>query len=179
MEGREGLSSSGVTVVGSDAPSNYHVAPRTTENPSQQVAGSAAAAAAAPVGVSPPPGMAAAGADATAGKKKRGRPRKYGPDGAVTMALSPKPISSAAPPPVIDFSAEKRGKVRAAGSVSKHKVDLDPSGEEANISLSISNCVYLYLYLNKVEIFGVWLHEKWLIWCDEMVNFSVFGEALN
>ncbi|XP_019172746.1 PREDICTED: AT-hook motif nuclear-localized protein 1-like [Ipomoea nil] len=127
MEGREGLSSSGVTVVGSDAPSDYHVAPRTTENPSQQVAGSAQAAA---VGISPPPGMAAAGADATAGKKKRGRPRKYGPDGAVTMALSPKPISSSAPPPVIDFSAEKRGKVRpAAGSVSKHKVDLDPSGE--------------------------------------------------
>uniref|UniRef100_A0A7N0VK91 AT-hook motif nuclear-localized protein n=1 Tax=Kalanchoe fedtschenkoi TaxID=63787 RepID=A0A7N0VK91_KALFE len=50
-------------------------------------------------------------------KKKRGRPRKYGPDG-VAAAISPKPISSSAPahPPVIDFSAPKRGKIRSPGS---------------------------------------------------------------
>lgn len=101
MEGSNTLSSSGVTVVGSDAPSNYHVAPRPiSENPT----GSAPPASV----VSPP----AADGVATALKKKRGRPRKYGPDGPVSMALSPKPISSSAPPPVIDFSAVgKRGKV--------------------------------------------------------------------
>uniref|UniRef100_A0A7N0VJF6 Pentatricopeptide repeat-containing protein n=1 Tax=Kalanchoe fedtschenkoi TaxID=63787 RepID=A0A7N0VJF6_KALFE len=50
-------------------------------------------------------------------KKKRRRPRKYGPDG-VAAAISPKPISSSAPahPPVIDFSAPKRGKIRSPGS---------------------------------------------------------------
>ncbi|GMP96031.1 hypothetical protein CsSME_00044851 [Camellia sinensis var. sinensis] len=122
MEGREGLSISGVTVVGSDAPSDYHVAPR-TENPSQ-----AAGPTPAPttlLGVSLP---AVGGAPTV--KKKRGRPRKYGPDGTVTMALSPKPISSSAPSPVIDFSAAKRGKVRPVGSASKqHKMEVDNLGD--------------------------------------------------
>ncbi|THG19448.1 AT-hook motif nuclear-localized protein 1-like [Camellia sinensis] len=130
MEGREVISSSGVTVVGSDAPSDYHVAPR-TENPSQ-VTGSAPASA---VGVSPP--SAAAGFPLTV-KKKRGRPRKYGPDGTVTMALSPKPISSSAPSPVIDFSSEKRGKVRPAGSASKqqqHKMEMENLGEWVSCSV--------------------------------------------
>ncbi|CAI9755378.1 unnamed protein product [Fraxinus pennsylvanica] len=126
MEGREGtntLHSSGVTVVGSDAPSDYHVAPRTTENP-PRVSGSAPPVTVTitppEMGVTPPPSAAAGVAGATTVKKKRGRPRKYGPDGSVTMALSPKPISSSAPPPVIDFSAaEKRGKIRPVGSAGK------------------------------------------------------------
>ncbi|MCE5167542.1 hypothetical protein HAX54_009007, partial [Datura stramonium] len=103
MEG----SSSGVTVVGSDAPSDYHVAARTTENPTTQAVTSQ-------VVVSPTPATAmAAGLSATAlTVKKRGRPRKYAPDGSVNV-LSPKPISSSAPSPVIDFSSsEKRGKIR-------------------------------------------------------------------
>lgn len=115
------MSSSGVTVVGSDSPSEYHVAVR-TETP---VTGSV------PhmtphVGVSPAPAPAPAmvvspvSVDLTGIKKKRGRPRKYGPDGSVTKALSPKPISSSAPPPVIDFSVEKpRGKVRPVGLPAK------------------------------------------------------------
>ncbi|PRQ17998.1 putative PPC domain-containing protein [Rosa chinensis] len=125
MEGREAVNTSGVTVVGSDAPSDYHVAPR-AENPANN-AGSAPAPP-----VAPPPGAAMpAGAGSVAVKKKRGRPRKYGPDGSVTMALSPKPISSAAPPPVIDFAAEKqpRGKVKPASSVSKNKYEMENLGE--------------------------------------------------
>ncbi|CAI9771751.1 unnamed protein product [Fraxinus pennsylvanica] len=109
MEGRGGtISSSGITVVGSDAPSDYHVAPRTTDNPIQ-VTGSA-----------PPPQPAASdagvvGATVEKKKKKRGRPRKYAPDGSATKPFSPKPISSSAPAPMIDFSAaEKTGKVRPA-----------------------------------------------------------------
>ncbi|CAL5432862.1 hypothetical protein HYC85_007280 [Camellia sinensis] len=122
MEGREGLSISGVTVVGSDAPSDYHVAPR-TENPSQ--AAGPTPAPTTQLGVSLP---AVGGAPTV--KKKRGRPRKYGPDGTVTMALSPKPISSSAPSPVIDFSAAKRGKVRPVGSASKqHKMEVDNLGD--------------------------------------------------
>lgn len=95
MEAREGMSS-GVTVIGAEAPSNYHVAPR-NENPNQ-VFGS--------------PAMVASPASAeTAGKKKRGRPRKYGADGAVSLALSPLPISSSAPP-AGDSSSGKRGRGR-------------------------------------------------------------------
>lgn len=122
MEGTNTLSSSGVTVVGSDAPSDYHMAPRATAENAAQVAGSAppsATVALVPVSVTPPPSAAAGVGGATTLKKKRGRPRKYAPDGSAT-ALSPRPISSSAPSPVIDFSAvEKRGKIRPAGSVAK------------------------------------------------------------
>ncbi|KAH6768963.1 AT-hook motif nuclear-localized protein 1 [Perilla frutescens var. hirtella] len=122
MEGSNTLSSSGVTVVGSDAPSDYHVAPRTTaENPTGS-APPAASVTPPPATVAPTPAAGgAAGVGATTSlKKKRGRPRKYGPDGSVAGALSPKPISSSAPPPVIDFSAvAKRGKVRSITSAAK------------------------------------------------------------
>lgn len=97
--------STGVTVIGAEAPSAYHVAPR-TENLSQNpAAGSPALAADSPV---------SGGVAGTTGKKKRGRPRKYGPDGSVAAALSPMPISSSAPPGG-NFPATKRGKVRPSG----------------------------------------------------------------
>lgn len=138
------MSISGVTVVGSDAPSDYHVAPRTTENPSQ-VSGSAPLI----TTITPTPvtgAGAGAGAGAVAGaltvmKKKRGRPRKYGPDGIAVpsraAALSPKPISTAGPlsSPVIDFSSEKRGKIRPVGLVSKThmpKMEVENSGKYFN-----------------------------------------------
>ncbi|PKI49499.1 hypothetical protein CRG98_030116 [Punica granatum] len=114
MEGREGAvsSSGGVTVVGSDAPSDYHVAPR-PENPTQAPGSTAG----------PPPSSL----DSSV-KKKRGRPRKYAPDGSVATPLSPKPISTAAPP-VIDFSAPKRGKVKPSGSLTKPSFEVDNLGD--------------------------------------------------
>ncbi|XP_073133058.1 AT-hook motif nuclear-localized protein 1-like [Henckelia pumila] len=123
MEGTNTLVSSGVTVVGSDAPSDYHMAPRTTtENPIQGP-GSApphVTVASPLVSITPPPGTATPVGGVAALKKKRGRPRKYGPDGSVAVALSPKPLSSSAPPPVIDFSAvQKRVKVRSFGAEAK------------------------------------------------------------
>ncbi|GAB2302537.1 AT-hook motif nuclear-localized protein 1 [Dionaea muscipula] len=75
-------------------------------------------------------------------KKKRGRPRKYGPDGSVTIALSPKPISSSVPPAVIDFSTshEKQPKVhqRPPSSAIKHhkpKFEVDNLGEWVSCSV--------------------------------------------
>lgn len=121
MESRDSVTTTaptgGVTVVGSDAPSNYHIAPR-TENPNPV---SAAAipphtAAIKPEGLGIPV------------KKKRGRPRKYQPDGTPTP-LSPKPISTAAPPPVIDFSVGKPKKVKSPTSVSKVKYEVENIGE--------------------------------------------------
>lgn len=108
MDAREGMSS-GVTVIGAEAPSAYHVAPR-MENQSQGHESPVVAATQSPLD---------AELAATTVKKKRGRPRKYGPDGTVTMALSPMPISSSAPPSG-DFSSRKRGKARSGGSEYKH-----------------------------------------------------------
>ncbi|MED6168198.1 AT-hook motif nuclear-localized protein 1 [Stylosanthes scabra] len=139
MESSAGGISAGVTVVGSDAPSEYQIAPR-AENPSP--AGGSAAPIPTPNPTNqggapphPPPRtaeMTTSPATMQMEKKKRGRPRKYGPDGSV-VALSPKPISSSAPlalPPVIDFSAEaKRGKVKPAGTVSRGKFEVENLGE--------------------------------------------------
>ncbi|XLV01492.1 hypothetical protein S245_015829, partial [Arachis hypogaea] len=82
---------------------------------------------------------------AVAEKKKRGRPRKYAPDGSVTMAMSPKPISSSGLPAMIDFSSGKRGKVRPPGSVSKAKFEVE------NIStMKKTSCFppFIFVFLN-------------------------------
>lgn len=134
MEASGGVSG-GVTVVGSDAPSEYHVAPR-TDNQTPTTGSAVQLLAAVQAGAPPqqPPYTAvltAAPAVTTVPeKKKRGRPRKYAADGSVTAALSPKPISSSAPlPPVIDFTAEKRAKVKPVSSVSKANFELENIGE--------------------------------------------------
>lgn len=125
MEEKES-SGSGVAVTVSEAPESYRVAPR-TENPTQ-LAGAPVIAAASPVSVAAP---------STEVKKKRGRPRKYGPDGAragpasgaVSLALSPMPISSSIPL-TGDFSAWKRGRGRPIDSVKKsHKSEYESPGE--------------------------------------------------
>ncbi|KAJ4843350.1 hypothetical protein Tsubulata_038462 [Turnera subulata] len=120
MEAREGLSS-GVTVIGAEAPSTYHVAPR-TENPSQ-------------IGGSPtvPVTPGSLGLTGTTEKKKRGRPRKYLPDGTVARALSVVPISSSVPPGG-DYSAGKMEKPWP-GSFEKKKykkMGMENSGEWAS-----------------------------------------------
>lgn len=69
--------SSGVTVIGAEAPSAYHMAPRPSENPNQFL------------GSSLPPIDAPMPSGESSGKKKRGRPRKYEANG------TPLPSSSA------------------------------------------------------------------------------------
>ncbi|KAK8614522.1 hypothetical protein V6N13_068322 [Hibiscus sabdariffa] len=135
MESREAVTNTnitvttGVTVVGSDAPSDYHIAPRSensTQNPSSNLGSAPPQIPPRPASQPAPQPVAVVGMQL---KKKRGRPRKYGPDGSVTMALSPKPISTAAQPPVIDFSAGKRGKVKLPTTISKAKYELENLGE--------------------------------------------------
>lgn len=135
MEGREGINPA-VTVIAPEAPSAYHVAPR-NEVPNQvhnpevataAAAGGSTAAPAAPaadtVGVSP----VSVGLDGTV-KKKRGRPRKYGPDGSVNMPLSPLPISSSAPPSSKDFSSVKQVKPQGMEYKRAKKFVMDHLGE--------------------------------------------------
>ncbi|KAJ7962220.1 AT-hook motif nuclear-localized protein 1 [Quillaja saponaria] len=126
MEGREGMNS-GVTVIGAEAPSAYHVAPR-SENPSESHITEPAA-----VGAS----MVTVGSDGIIGKKKRGRPRKYGPDGAVAMALISLPSSSSSPP-ANDLSAGKRAKAKGTEYKQRKKVGIDHIGELKGSSIGTS-----------------------------------------
>ncbi|KAJ4954657.1 hypothetical protein NE237_011440 [Protea cynaroides] len=153
MEGREGMST-GVAVMGADAPPNFHVAAR-AENPSTVVAAAAATTAAttATPGGTSQVSVAVPGASV---KKKRGRPRKYGPDGTVSLALSPLPISSSppapspvlapasapppapAPPPTGEFSgSNKRGRGRPG--IMKHlqqqRMEMEHMGEWVSCSV--------------------------------------------
>ncbi|KAM0945490.1 putative AT-hook motif nuclear-localized protein [Dioscorea sansibarensis] len=66
-------------------------------------------------------------------KRKRGRPRKYGPDGSVLMPLNPMPISASAPAGSYQGSAGgmKRGRGRPVGfaSLPQHKIEFESVGE--------------------------------------------------
>ncbi|GMJ06577.1 hypothetical protein HRI_004326900 [Hibiscus trionum] len=100
----------GVRVKGYEAPDGYHVAPR-AENPTPNA------------GPIAPPASAAASET----KKKRGRPRKYAPDGSLAVTLSPMPISSSVPL-AGEFPPWKQGRGRRVDSVKKpHKFELESS----------------------------------------------------
>ncbi|XVF79895.1 hypothetical protein PTKIN_Ptkin15bG0027400 [Pterospermum kingtungense] len=102
---------SGVTVIGAEAPSAYHMAPRTDNG--NQISGGSSTMDATPVSV---------GLTGSIEKKKRGRPRKYGPDGTMARALSPMPISSSIPAGGGEFSSGgKRGRGRGSGYQIKHQ----------------------------------------------------------
>lgn len=128
----------GITVVRSDAPSDFHVAQRSESSKQSPASVTPPPPQPSSHHTAPPPPQISTATTTTAAmegisggliKKKRGRPRKYGPDGTV-VALSPKPISSAPapshlPPPsshVIDFSAsEKRSKMKPTNSFNRTK----------------------------------------------------------
>ncbi|GMH08806.1 hypothetical protein Nepgr_010646 [Nepenthes gracilis] len=113
MEGRE--INSGVTKI-EEASESCCLVSR-VENPSRQSGG---------------PAMAATLTISTAlpamELKKRGRPKKYGPD-AVTAALSPMPISSSIPLPG-DFSSWKHARVRPFQTTKKaYKLEYESLGD--------------------------------------------------
>lgn len=121
MEEKES-SASGVAVRGEEAPESYRVAPR-SEIPSQSAGPTVTPAT---VTTTPSPATVSttpSPATGTEVKKKRGRPRKYGPDGTVSLALSPMPISSSIPL-TGEFSAWKRGRGKPTESIKKsHKYE--------------------------------------------------------
>ncbi|XVF09709.1 hypothetical protein REPUB_Repub07fG0118700 [Reevesia pubescens] len=120
MEDNEGPSP-GVTVKGGEAPEGYHVAPR-TENPTSY-AGPTMQATSAPSASVVPPGPGTS----SEMKKKRGRPRKYRPDGSLAVALSPMPISSSIPLSG-ELSAWKHGRGRSVDTAKKsHKYEVESS----------------------------------------------------
>ncbi|XP_059304925.1 AT-hook motif nuclear-localized protein 6 isoform X2 [Lycium ferocissimum] len=113
MEEKEGVNSFGVTVKGDEASESYRVAPRIESNNNEFIS-----VAATPVSVT----------EET--KKRRGRPRKYGPDGKVAaVALSPMPISASIPL-TADFSPWKNSTSRPVDSIKKkNKFEVETPGE--------------------------------------------------
>ncbi|KAI9091326.1 hypothetical protein K1719_028137 [Acacia pycnantha] len=93
-----------IVTADNDARDGFHVASR-NENSGQFAGGTEVAA---PAPVSAPATMTGTQTLCTNVKKKRGRSRKYGPDGSMALALSPMPISSSIPL-TGDFSGWKRG----------------------------------------------------------------------
>ncbi|XP_052186490.1 AT-hook motif nuclear-localized protein 3-like [Diospyros lotus] len=124
MEQQEEISSSRDAVKGDEAPASFIVAAR-SENPGE-LSGSTIpppAVAATPVSVAMP---------GTKVKKKRGRPRKYGPGGSGMPALSPMPISASIPL-TGEFSAWKQGRGKSINSFKKkHKLEFGSPGEWAS-----------------------------------------------
>lgn len=118
MEAKEGtgIGSSGVPTITSDAPAEYCVMPRTDNNPNQPGGSPVPSEASPPEPV--PEALRYTGFTCFPIKKKRGRPRKYAPDGSLLpdYPLCPTPISSSAPPLVIDFSVGRKSNVRPMGS---------------------------------------------------------------
>ncbi|CAO2033840.1 unnamed protein product [Urochloa humidicola] len=105
-------------------------APEETPPPSSQPAPAASSqpAPAAPTAASPAPAAPAAVAGRGDGKRKRGRPRKYGPDGSLLRPLNATPISASVPddgggaqytPAAAVGAVMKRGRGRPVGFVSR------------------------------------------------------------
>ncbi|KAK1286338.1 hypothetical protein QJS10_CPB20g01546 [Acorus calamus] len=146
MDGRD--VSSGSSSGTAEPPATSDAAAERVENPSQ--GGGAVAAAETPLLPqpqlqSPPPVNVPAGGSvgAVSTGKKRGRPRKYGPDGRLRVALNPMPISASMPagdfPAVVTAAAAsvKRGRGRPVGSVNKQhqRQDFDSLGEMVSCSV--------------------------------------------
>lgn len=137
MEVKREISSSGLTAKSDEAPDGYRVAsvsenanpvqiggPTLVMNPPPAPATTAPAAAPAATSavVAPPAGLAVSSLD---GKKKRGRPKKYGPDG---LALSPMPISASIPL-TGDFTGWQESRGTPAEPVKKkHKFEVESPG---------------------------------------------------
>ncbi|KAI3711311.1 hypothetical protein L2E82_41306 [Cichorium intybus] len=118
MDSRENMMPA-VETIAPEAPSTYELAPR-NDNSTLLIG---------PPGFSPVSG----GIPSSLVKKKRGRPRKYGPDGVVAGGgmLSPLPISASAPPASGGYSDIKFGEGEGSGgsfvAEKKKKVKMNTS----------------------------------------------------
>ncbi|CAN6860987.1 unnamed protein product [Brassica oleracea] len=110
----------GVTVIGAEGPSTFHMAPRPSDESPNQFLGSSLAPMEAP--------MASASSGDALGKKKRGRPRKYEANG----ALLPMQICSSAP-----LVKKKRGRGKLNGlDMKMHKrMGFHTSGERFGVGV--------------------------------------------
>ena len=162
MEEKESFGS-GLAVKGDEAPDSYHIAPR-TENTVQFSAPTSGSQAPAPA----PAPVSVVAAPSTGGKKKRGRPRKYGPDGQpVALALSPMPISSSIPL-TGDFSAWKRGRGRPVESIKKsYKYEFDSPSPGIKKILMFQAVSFLKLW--SLMLVTAWILFYCYIWNSNLL----------
>lgn len=125
MEDKEGLNSSGVTVKGNETSESYRMVP-SNETSNGFTGATTAVIPAMPMSVAAP---------STEVKKKRGRPKKYRPDGSLNSALSPMPISASIPLSG-DFSGWKNSGSRPVveSFKKKQKFELGIPGERVAYS---------------------------------------------
>lgn len=107
--------SSGVTVIGAEAPSAYHMAPRSSESANQFMGSSL------PLMDAP---MASAGSGEASGKKKRGRPRKYEANG------TPLPMQISSTTPLV--RRRGRGKLNGVDMKMHKRMGFHTSGNLSN-----------------------------------------------
>ncbi|XP_027358621.1 AT-hook motif nuclear-localized protein 7 [Abrus precatorius] len=129
MEERE-IFSPGHAVKANEAPESFHVALNSVQFSGPTAESPLPAPPTAPVSA------VAVTTGSTEGKKKRGRPRKYGPDG--RLALSPMPISASIPL-TADFSGWKRGRGKPLESIKKSYkfYDFEGAGPGDGIAYSV------------------------------------------
>jgi len=141
MEEKE-IFSSGQAVKVVEPPQSFHVALG-----SVQFSG--------PTGDSPAPvSSPVITSGSTEGKKKRGRPRKYGPDG--NVALSPMPISSSIPL-TGDFSAWKRGRGKPVESIKKSFKFYEVEGQGAGQGKKDCSLILTFLEFNLIIVTALFL----------------------
>lgn len=114
----------GITGSGSEPESGIHGSPgiHPFSSPNVQYQSSMSATTMGPVESSTPHsvnvGTPSAQPSSETVKRKRGRPRKYGPDGTVSLALTP----ASAPHPVTTTPGQKRGRGRPRGTGRKQQL---------------------------------------------------------
>ncbi|CAI9092093.1 OLC1v1027243C2 [Oldenlandia corymbosa var. corymbosa] len=120
MEEKEGMNSGGFTVTtGSEASESFRIEP-SAENPGQLSGSAVKSSEVTPISAASP---------TTEAKKRRGRPRKYAPDGSVPVALSPMPISASIPLSGDYSSWKQNSRGRHVDSYKKkHKPEVETPG---------------------------------------------------
>lgn len=107
----------------------------------------------APAGLTAWPGPGGAGMPA---KKKRGRPRKYAPDGSAMVPLNPTPISASPPagqrsaPPAFSL---KRIRGRPGGFLSKQqpRIELESLGNHFHHKFILFVSIYRTVFFSKIS----------------------------
>lgn len=119
MESRENMIPS-LETRAPDTPSSYQLSLK-TESPIQTATGNPSQMMMVPVQLPPGVSPVTSAMSSTLEKKKRGRPRKYGPDGVAVSGgasgrtFSPMPLSSASSPTSGGYSNIKFGEAAASG----------------------------------------------------------------
>ncbi|KAA3459790.1 AT-hook motif nuclear-localized protein 6-like [Gossypium australe] len=135
MEDKEGPTL-GVTVKGDEGLDGFHVA--------SYVGPTVPSIVARPPSMVVPPGQ---GTGSEMMKKKRGRPRKYAPDGSLAITLSPMPISASIPMNG-DFPGWNQGRAQPVGTFIKKSLNYELETNPDAIKMLIKDLLIHFCFTN-------------------------------